>query len=105
MIIDSHQHFWRLSRGDYHWLTPELDKLYRDFLPVDIEPYLQKWNIDKTILVQAAPTLEETLFLLDIAQKMILLQVCVVGSIWKQTMQPSKLMYWHSIPSLYLFAL
>ena len=55
MIIDAHQHFWQLSRGDYDWLTPELKPLYRDFLPVDLIPHLHKHGIDGTILVQAAP--------------------------------------------------
>ena len=31
--IDSHQHFWRLDRGDYGWLTPALAPIYRDYLP------------------------------------------------------------------------
>ena len=31
MIIDSHQHFWKLSRGDYSWMTPDMKKLYKDF--------------------------------------------------------------------------
>lgn len=69
MRIDAHQHFWQLSRGDYGWLTPELDVIYRDFLPSDLASYLQKANIDKTVLVQAAPTLEETRFLLELAHE------------------------------------
>jgi L-fuconolactonase len=31
MRIDAHQHFWRLERNDYSWLTPELTALYKDF--------------------------------------------------------------------------
>jgi L-fuconolactonase len=31
--IDAHQHFWRLDRGDYGWLTPDLPTIYRDFTP------------------------------------------------------------------------
>src|SRR5437870_9231596 len=69
MIIDSHQHFWQLSRGDYAWLTPKLKPLYRDFFPQDLQPYLAKSGIDGTILVQAAATMEETQFLLGIAEK------------------------------------
>ena len=37
MIIDAHQHFWQLSRGDYGWLTPEAGALYRDYLPDDLD--------------------------------------------------------------------
>lgn len=66
--IDSHQHFWRLSRGDYGWLTPALTTLYRDFEPADLEPVLAEHDISGTILVQAAETEAETHFLLDIAR-------------------------------------
>lgn len=69
MIIDAHQHFWQLARGDYSWLTPELTALHRDFLPDDLAPHLHQHGIDGTILVQAAPTLAETEFLLKIADK------------------------------------
>lgn len=68
-MIDSHQHFWQLSRGDYGWLTPDLKPLYRDFFPQDLQHTLTKLGIDGTILVQAAPTLAETKFLLAIAEK------------------------------------
>jgi L-fuconolactonase len=69
MRIDSHQHFWRLSRGDYGWLTPDLGIIYRDFSPDDLRPILQRHKIDATIIVQAAPTISETEFMLDIARR------------------------------------
>lgn len=65
--IDAHQHFWRLSRGDYGWLTPQLAPIYRDFLPDDLLPLLRREGIAGTILVQAAPTDAETDFLLALA--------------------------------------
>jgi L-fucono-1,5-lactonase len=68
MRIDSHQHFWKKSRGDYPWMTPDVPKLYRDYFPEDLKPSLAKHRIDKTILVQAAPTVAETDFLLEIAE-------------------------------------
>ncbi len=67
MQIDAHQHFWQLARGDYEWLTPDLDGLYRDFLPEDLDPHRQQTGIDATVLVQAAATFDETRFLLEIA--------------------------------------
>jgi L-fuconolactonase len=69
MRIDSHQHFWQPSRGDYFWMTPDVPILCRDYFPEDLEPHLAKHRIDKTILVQAAPTVAETDFLLDLAQR------------------------------------
>src|SRR5690606_35623433 len=66
-IIDAHQHFWRLDRGDYGWLTPALRPLYRDFAPGDLEPLLRRHGVAATVLVQAAPTEAETRYLLDLA--------------------------------------
>lgn len=65
--IDSHQHFWSLARGDYGWLTPDLEPLYRDFQPSDLEPHLRAAGISQTILVQAAPTVAETQYLLELS--------------------------------------
>jgi L-fuconolactonase len=68
-MIDAHQHFWRIDRGDYGWLTPALGAICRDFGPDDLAPILARHAIDATILVQAAPTIRETRWLLDLAAK------------------------------------
>ncbi len=67
MRIDAHQHFWKLDRGDYGWLTPALEPLYRDFLPEHLAPHLEAAGVSATILVQAAPTEAETRFMLELA--------------------------------------
>ncbi|MFT6044319.1 MAG: L-fuconolactonase [Arenicella sp.] len=67
--IDSHQHFWQLDRGDYSWLTPKLDGLYRDFLPNDLVNELKRANIQKTVLIQATDSIAETEYLLNLAEK------------------------------------
>lgn len=67
MRIDSHQHYWKVDRGDYHWMTPQVPVLYRDYLPKDLRPLLSEHGIQKTVLVQAAQTTAETDFLLDLA--------------------------------------
>lgn len=69
MRIDAHQHFWKIERNDYGWITPELPVLFRDYGPSDLEPHLRKHGIGKSILVQAAPTLEETEFILELSEK------------------------------------
>jgi L-fucono-1,5-lactonase len=66
--IDAHQHFWRLARGDYGWITPALGPIYRDFGPGDLAPLLAGAGIGETILVQAAPTAAETRYLLHTAR-------------------------------------
>ncbi|MGI9334030.1 MAG: amidohydrolase family protein [Gammaproteobacteria bacterium] len=68
MLIDAHQHFWALDRGDYGWLKPELGTIYRDFGPSDLAPELRRHGIEGTVLVQAAPTLTETRYLLELAR-------------------------------------
>ena len=69
MIIDTHQHFWRLERGDYGWLTSSLAPIYRDFNPEDLRPLLTANGVEATIAVQAAPTEAETAFLLWLAEQ------------------------------------
>ncbi len=69
MRIDAHQHFWALTRGDYGWLTPDLGTIYRDFTPDDLSPLLAAAEIDGTVLVQAAPTVAETKFMLSLADQ------------------------------------
>jgi L-fuconolactonase len=69
MRIDAHHHLWTLARGDYGWLTPGLAPIYRDFGLADLAPHLSVARIEGTILVQAAPTEAETMFLLEIAEK------------------------------------
>jgi L-fuconolactonase len=66
-MIDSHQHYWSVSRDDYGWLTTEQGILYRDYMPNDLRPELDRLGIRRTIAVQAAPTVEETHFLLGLS--------------------------------------
>lgn len=68
MRVDAHQHFWQLSRGEYPWLTKELAPIYRDFSAEQLQPLLASHQVDKSVLVQAAATLAESQYLLDIAK-------------------------------------
>ena len=65
MRVDAHHHVWRLDRGDYGWLTPDLP-IHRDYSLDDLRPLLA--DITATVLVQAAPTEAETLYLLQVAR-------------------------------------
>jgi L-fuconolactonase len=42
MRIDGHQHFWKVERADYHWLSSAPSSLRRDYLPSDLVPHLAK---------------------------------------------------------------
>jgi L-fuconolactonase len=74
--IDAHHHVWRIARGDYGWLTPDLP-IHRDYTLDDLRPLLV--DVTGTVLVQAAPTEAETEFMLDVAQHSNSLVRGVVG--------------------------
>lgn len=68
-MIDAHQHFWRLSRGDYPWPNPDVAPIFRDFGPDDLRPLLSRAGVTRTVLVQATDTVAETEWLLDLAKE------------------------------------
>jgi L-fuconolactonase len=68
MQIDAHQHYWNPERGDYGWLTPELAPLYRTFGPADLAPLRERAGVSRTVVVQAAQSVDETRYLLDMAR-------------------------------------
>ena len=63
--VDAHHHVWRLDRGDYDWITPDM-AIHRDYGLDDLRPLLG--DIDATVLIQAAPTEAETDYLLEVAR-------------------------------------
>lgn len=73
MIIDSHQHFWRLDQPkpfDYSWLeAPHLAKIRRDYVPSDLAPLIAKCGVEKTIFVQAQHHLDENRWALKLADE------------------------------------
>lgn len=69
MIVDAHQHFWTLARGDYAWPNESVAPIFKDFGPQDLEPLLVAAGVDRTVLVQATDSVDETRFLLDLAGK------------------------------------
>ena len=69
MKIDTHQHFWKYNERDYGWMGSGMEKLKRDHLPGDLAPLLKKTGIDGTISVQARQCLEETEWLLRLADE------------------------------------
>jgi len=66
-IVDSHQHFWQVGRFDYPWMSPEVGVLHRDYLPPALEPVLKGCGVARTVLVQASNSVEETRWMLGLA--------------------------------------
>jgi L-fuconolactonase len=67
MRIDAHQHYWDPGRGDYGWMPKGDLVLDRVYGPADLEPQLVAADVARTVLVQAAPTVAETDYMLGLA--------------------------------------
>ena len=68
MKLDSHQHFWSYDAAQYPWI-PKGSPLHRDWLPEDLAPLLTASRLDGCIAVQARQTLEESRWLLSLADR------------------------------------
>ena len=69
MSIDSHHHFWRFDPQQYGWIDDDMSVLQRDFLPEDLRNAIAPAGIDGVVSVQARQTLEETRWLLSLANQ------------------------------------
>ncbi|MCG6956676.1 MAG: amidohydrolase family protein [Gemmatimonadetes bacterium] len=67
--IDAHQHFWRFDPVRDAWITSDMVRIRRDFLPPDLEPELRASGMDGCVAVQADQSEDETRFLLDLAHR------------------------------------
>ena len=67
--IDAHQHFWRYRPETHGWIDERMPVLKRDFLPADLEPLLRAEGLSGCVAVQAAQSLDETRFLLELAER------------------------------------
>ncbi|MBY6151610.1 amidohydrolase family protein [Vannielia litorea] len=74
MKIDAHQHFWKIDRGDYGWMDESVAAIRKDYGPESLAPFAEACGVGGTVLVQAAPTVAETEFLLEIADESPLVQ-------------------------------
>jgi L-fuconolactonase len=68
LIVDCHQHFWQVGRFNYPWMSPDLGVLYQDYLPEALSPLLPRHGVMQTVVVQASNSLEETRWLLELAE-------------------------------------
>ena len=68
MTIDAHHHLWRYTPLEFGWIDEPMQTLRRDFLPEDLKTAMATAGVDGSIAVQARQTLEETRWLLDLAE-------------------------------------
>ena len=65
--VDAHHHLWRYRPDEFGWINGEMNTIRRDFLTHDLKPLLDSAGISGTIAVQARQSLEETHWLLGLA--------------------------------------
>jgi L-fuconolactonase len=69
MRLDSHQHFWHYNSAEHVWMTDAMTQLKRDLLPTDLKPLLDSIQFVGCVAVQARQNLEETRWLLELAEQ------------------------------------
>ena len=69
MRVDAHQHFWKYSPSEYTWINDQMVVLKRDYLPQELKPLLAAERFDGSIAVQARQDVEETRWLLELAEQ------------------------------------
>ncbi|WP_316803780.1 amidohydrolase family protein [Pedobacter nototheniae] len=100
MIIDAHVHFWNYHPVKDNWITPEMDVIRKDFLPVDLESCFTEHQVEGCVAVQADQSEKETAFLLAEAENNSMIKA-VVG--WIDLLNPNveeRLNYFSQFPQL-----
>ena len=70
IVVDSHHHFWDPTQRDYYWMGgDELASIRRPFGPEDMRPLLEANKVDRTVIVQTIPSVDETEEFLGIAAR------------------------------------
>jgi L-fuconolactonase len=74
MRVDAHHHLWHYDPVDYGWIDDSMRPLQRDFLPLDLAHVAAAAQVDATIAVQARQSLEETYWLIALAETSLLIR-------------------------------
>lgn len=69
MMIDAHHHLWKYNTRDYGWMDKSMSILKSDYLPDDLESELKLNSVRGTVVVQARQSMEETRWLLEMAEQ------------------------------------
>lgn len=79
MRLDAHQHFWRYDSVEHAWMTEQMSEIKQDFLPLDLRPLMESTGFQGCVAVQARQSLEETRWLLELANENTFIKGTVGG--------------------------
>lgn len=71
LVIDAHRHIWAVSERRYDWITPDLSALANDFTLEQSFEASEDLGIGGVVLVQAADTYEDTMYMLGQAKRAV----------------------------------
>ncbi len=66
--IDAHHHFWKYEPVEFGWIDDTMAAIRRDFLPGHLKAELAAAGLDGVVSVQARQSVEETAWLLGMAE-------------------------------------
>jgi len=98
--IDAHHHLWQYDANDYGWIDDKMGVLKRDFLPPDLEKELHRAEIDGAIAVQARQTVDETAWLLNLADQSAFIRGVVGWAPFASKNFPADLDHFRSCPKV-----
>lgn len=98
--IDSHQHFWKFDPVRDSWIDDSMGAIRRDFMPDDLKPLLDKFEIDGCVAVQADQSEEETRFLLSLAEENDFIKGVVGWVDLQATNVGERLAYYHQFKKI-----
>ena len=68
-IIDTHLHVWNFEKADYPWLKGDTSILNRTYHLEELEAEQKAAGVTDVVLVQSANNLEDTDWMLDVAER------------------------------------
>ena len=66
--VDAQHHLWRCNSSEYEWLEGDLAMFRRDFVPEDLAHATQGTGVSGTVAVQSRQSVQETAWLLQLAE-------------------------------------
>lgn len=100
MKIDAHQHFWQYDSERYGWISEEMRRIRRDFMPEDLQPVLAANGMDGAVLVQVHQEEAENVFFLSLAARHSFIKGIVGWVDFQADDIDERLDYWSSFPAL-----
>jgi L-fuconolactonase len=100
MKIDTHQHFWKYHPVKDAWITDDMAVLQQDYFPEQVWPLMKACGVAGCVAVQADQSEDETLYLLECAERFPFIQGVVGWIDFKDPKIQKRLYHFAQFPKL-----